>query len=86
MLAFPAAAAGKVFLNVFVFRRPEPGIPVPALDLISDDDGSADFLELPPEPKRYSHRLAAHDAAPPACALSSASNTRGSATSDGYTR
>lgn len=49
VLAIPAAAAGKVFLNVFVFRRTEPGIPVPALDLISDDDGSADFLESPPD-------------------------------------
>jgi predicted PurR-regulated permease PerM len=49
ILALPVAAAGKVFLNVFVFRRQEPGIPVPALDLISDEDGSADFRELPPE-------------------------------------
>lgn len=49
ILALPAAAAGKVLLNVFVFRRQEPGIPVPALDLISDEDGSADFRELPPE-------------------------------------
>lgn len=49
VLAIPAAAAGKVFLNVFVFRRTEPGIPVPALDLISDDDGSVDFLESQPE-------------------------------------
>lgn len=45
VLALPAAAAAKILLNVFVFRREERGIIMPQLDLISTNDGGADFKE-----------------------------------------
>lgn len=40
-VAVPAAAAVKVIMGVFVFRREEPGIDVPQLDLISSMDNAA---------------------------------------------
>jgi len=45
-VAVPAAAAGKVIMGIFVFRREEPGIEVPPLDLISGG-GPADVQEAP---------------------------------------
>lgn len=49
-VAVPAAAAVKVIMGIFVFRRGEPGIDVPQLDLISSMSGSADIQDaiLPP--------------------------------------
>lgn len=51
LLAIPAAAVFKVILNVFVFRREEKGLHVPALDLIgaSNPPGGSDldFREQP---------------------------------------
>jgi predicted PurR-regulated permease PerM len=49
IIATPAAAAAKVILNIFVFKRGEPGIAVPSLDLISAVDGEVDMQERPPE-------------------------------------
>jgi predicted PurR-regulated permease PerM len=45
VMALPAAAAAKILLNIFVLRREERGIVVPQLDLISTNDGGADFHE-----------------------------------------
>lgn len=44
-VAVPAAAALKVIMGVFVFRRKEPGIDVPQLDLISNPAGAADIQD-----------------------------------------
>jgi predicted PurR-regulated permease PerM len=44
-VAVPAAAAVKVIMGVFVFRRVEPGIDVPKLDLISSMGGNADIQD-----------------------------------------
>lgn len=44
-VAVPAAAALKVIMGVFVFRREEPGIDVPQLDLISSPAGAVDLQE-----------------------------------------
>ena len=44
-VAVPAAAAVKVVMGVFVFRREEPGIDVPKLDLISSFSGNADIKD-----------------------------------------
>jgi len=46
LVAVPAAAALKVIFNIFVFRREEPGIEVPGLDLISNP-GQPDYTEQP---------------------------------------
>lgn len=46
LVAVPAAAALKVIFNIFIFRRQEPGIEVPPLDLISNQ-GSPDIREHP---------------------------------------
>jgi predicted PurR-regulated permease PerM len=45
IISIPAFAAAKIILNVFVFRRREPGIALPSLDLISQGGGPADFRE-----------------------------------------
>lgn len=48
VVAIPAAAALKVILSVFVFRREDRGISVPTLDLISSTN-EADIQEAPHE-------------------------------------
>jgi len=45
IISIPAFAAAKIILNVFVFRRREPGIALPSLDLISQGGGPADIRE-----------------------------------------
>lgn len=44
LLALPAAAAGKILLNIFVLRQEEKGIMMPALDLLSQS-GEIEFME-----------------------------------------
>jgi predicted PurR-regulated permease PerM len=47
ILALPAAAAFKILLNIFVFRREEKGISVPRLDVIAAGRGGAHEAVLP---------------------------------------
>lgn len=49
LLAIPVAAALKVIVNVFVFRRGEKGVHLPSLDLIgaSNGPGGLEFREAP---------------------------------------
>ncbi|MCC7479485.1 AI-2E family transporter [bacterium] len=44
LLALPAAAAGKILLNIFVLKLEEKGIEVPALDLLPQS-GEIEFME-----------------------------------------
>jgi predicted PurR-regulated permease PerM len=73
LLAIPAAAALKVIFNVFVLRRPEKGVKLPALDLIGGGEGAVDFrealvpsLEPPDEHLDAEQDRPATDSPPPA--------------------